>query len=176
MATEKPLITPRIASPCTADWDAMAGDERVRFCSECNLHVYNLSDMTSHQAATFLSEAEGRTCVRFYRRADGTYLTRDCPTGLAAVRRKIARLAAGAAALFSFITLGLFSARATEERHPNGPLEKLVLHTMEPPHQEMMWEMGDVCMQPPLMPPVLSPPPPIEIDPTEIVPPEFPTP
>jgi hypothetical protein len=33
----------RVASPCTADWDATHGDDRVRYCGQCNLHVYNLS-------------------------------------------------------------------------------------------------------------------------------------
>ena len=25
----------QIASPCTADWNAMTGDDRARFCGEC---------------------------------------------------------------------------------------------------------------------------------------------
>src|SRR4051812_47184360 len=32
-----------IASPCTASWDDMAGDDRVRFCASCQKDVYNLS-------------------------------------------------------------------------------------------------------------------------------------
>ena len=36
----------RVASPCNASWDAMKGDDRVRFCGECQKNVYNLSAMT----------------------------------------------------------------------------------------------------------------------------------
>ena len=79
----------RIASPCTASWDAMRGDERVRFCDHCRLHVYNLSEMKAEDAAALVERTEGRLCVRFYQRRDGTMLTRDCPIGLRAIRRRI---------------------------------------------------------------------------------------
>ncbi|MEX2217731.1 MAG: hypothetical protein WD749_03145 [Phycisphaerales bacterium] len=81
-----------IASPCHVRWDDMQGDDRKRFCGECKLSVYNLSAMSRDEAAEIVTAAEGRFCAGFYRRADGTLLTRDCPVGL---RR--ARAAAAAA-------------------------------------------------------------------------------
>ncbi len=39
-----------------------------------------------------MREREGELCVRFYRRADGTMLTADCPRGLAAVRLRMRRV------------------------------------------------------------------------------------
>lgn len=36
---EKLLESIRIAAPCKADWNAMTGDERVRFCGQCKLNV-----------------------------------------------------------------------------------------------------------------------------------------
>ncbi len=90
----------RIASPCKASWEAMTGDDRVRFCGECNKNVYDLSAMPRDEATRLLAEHEGSLCVRLYRRADGTVLTADCPVGL---RKKRVRLtlygAAGAGAL-----------------------------------------------------------------------------
>jgi hypothetical protein len=77
----------RVASPCMASWDEMAGTDRVRFCRHCEKNVYNLSAMSRDEAETFVRECEGRACVRFYRRADGTMLTDDCPIGLRALRR-----------------------------------------------------------------------------------------
>lgn len=76
----------RIASPCPARWEDMAGDERRRFCGQCRLDVYNLSAMTRAEATALVSGAEGRLCAGFFRRADGTVLTRDCPVGLRAAR------------------------------------------------------------------------------------------
>ncbi|MGZ3438637.1 MAG: hypothetical protein ACXVDD_03950, partial [Polyangia bacterium] len=65
----------RIATPCSADWDEMAGDERVRFCGKCEKNVYNLSAMTREAGEALVREKEGRMCVRMYQRADGTVLT-----------------------------------------------------------------------------------------------------
>jgi len=96
-----PLDNIKVASPCPANWNEMFGNERKRFCSECKLNVYNLSDMSRTEAENFLINAEGRVCVKFYRRADGSVLTRDCPVGLARVKRKISRVATAAFALVS---------------------------------------------------------------------------
>ncbi len=89
----------RIAAPCPARWESMKGDDRTRFCSQCKLNVYNLSDMTSKDAAKLVSENEGRLCVRYYQRRDGTVLTRDCPVGIRLIRRTIANTAACALVL-----------------------------------------------------------------------------
>lgn len=97
---DTPLNNIRIASPCSADWNEMYGNERKRFCGDCKLNVYNLSGMSRTEAEDLLRQSEGRLCVRFYRRADGTILTDDCPVGWAKVKRR-ARVAATAA--FSLI-------------------------------------------------------------------------
>ena len=97
---DSPLNNLKIASPCSADWDGMFGDERKRFCGECKLNVYNLSGMTRKQAEELLENSEGRLCVRYYQRADGTVLTADCPVGWARVRQ---RMSVGATAAFSLV-------------------------------------------------------------------------
>jgi hypothetical protein len=86
----------RIASPCPVGWEKMKGNEQVRFCDQCQLNVYNLSGMTRKQAEAVVHQTEGRICARFYRRADGTILTRDCPVGLHALRRRAVKIAGAA--------------------------------------------------------------------------------
>lgn len=93
----------RIASPCGVGWEKMSGDDSVRFCEECSLHVYNISEMTASEAHALITESEGRICARLYRRADGTVLTKDCPVGLKAFRRRVSRTAG--AALTAILTL-----------------------------------------------------------------------
>ena len=82
----------QIASPCPMSWHEMEGDDRVRFCEECSLNVYNLSGMKRAEAEALVTSTEGRLCVRYHQRADGTIITRDCPIGLAAARRAVVRL------------------------------------------------------------------------------------
>jgi hypothetical protein len=91
MKNEELLNSLRIASPCPVNWEQMTGDDQKRHCSLCDLHVYNISEMSRKEAAALITGSEGRICARLFRRADGTIITRDCPVGLRAVRRKLAK-------------------------------------------------------------------------------------
>ncbi len=88
----------RVASPCDASWDEMRGSDKVRHCNQCRLNVYNLSAMSRGEAEQTIIEHEGRLCVRYFQREDGTVLTKDCPVGFAAVRRRFLQICASAAA------------------------------------------------------------------------------
>lgn len=84
-----------VAAPCSSSWDKMSGDDKVRFCHECKLNVYNISNMSKAEAEELIRLAEGRLCVTFYRRKDGTILTDNCPVGLRKIRdfgRKVAAI------------------------------------------------------------------------------------
>jgi hypothetical protein len=71
-----------VASPCPEDWDRMEGDDKRRFCGRCQLHVYNLSAMTSAEATERVDERSGRLCVRFVRSHDDKVMTREVgPSG-----------------------------------------------------------------------------------------------
>src|SRR5687768_13976127 len=96
----------QVASPCHVSWNEMTGDDRQRFCRQCNLHVYDLSDMPRDEAESFIAKASGRTCVRLFRRADGTVLTRDCPVGLRAMRQRFVRAAAALAGIIVALLTG----------------------------------------------------------------------
>lgn len=99
----------RIASPCSANWDEMAGDEKMRLCGQCNKHVLNAIEMTDEEVlATFARIAAGqRVCLQLYRRADGTFLTKDCPVGWkklhAQTRKALSHVAASIAAGVSLL-------------------------------------------------------------------------
>jgi hypothetical protein len=83
------------------------GTTRFRFCKQCWKHVYNLSAMSRLEAEALAAKTEGRRCVRFYVRADGTVLTDDCPVGLRLARRAmhwtLGSLAAGIAFLLALM-------------------------------------------------------------------------
>ena len=99
-----PLDNVRVAAPCNADWEQMIGNERARFCGQCNLNIYNLSSMTRSEAESFIAQNEGRICIRYYHRADGSVITKNCPIGLRAIQRKISYLTrAMISAVLSFL-------------------------------------------------------------------------
>jgi hypothetical protein len=49
--------------------------------------------MSRQEAEALITKTEGRLCVRFYRRADGSILTQNCPVGLKAIKRRVAWVA-----------------------------------------------------------------------------------
>lgn len=151
MATKytNPLDRVTVASPCSADWDEMIGDERARFCGQCKLNVYNLSGMTRRQAESLIASAEGRLCVRFYRRADGTILTENCPVGLRAVKRRLSRvLSATLSAILSFLAgLGLYT--ALDEREPMTTMGAIAVTTpmrTQPSAAPLRAEQGEMAL------------------------------
>jgi len=105
---QSPLDNIRIASPCSADWNEMYGNDRMRHCGDCKLNVYNLSGMSREAAESLLMNAEGRLCVRFYRRLDGTIITENCPVGWAKLKARAKVFVAAAFSLVMTFMGGLF--------------------------------------------------------------------
>jgi hypothetical protein len=94
----------QIASPCSESWASMRGDERSRYCQRCSLRVHDLSALSEAEVRALLLKTEGRVCGRLFKRRDGTVITRDCPTGVRALRLRLFRgLAAGAAMLTALV-------------------------------------------------------------------------
>ncbi|MEP7127112.1 MAG: hypothetical protein ABJE95_39630 [Byssovorax sp.] len=117
----------QIASPCTAKWDEMVGDERARFCGHCQKDVFNLSAMPRDEAEAFMRERTSDVCVRLYRRFDGTVLTSDCPVG---VKRKRRRKAVVAAVGGGLLAAGAFLRTANAPIAP--PVEAMGTMTATP--------------------------------------------
>ena len=64
--------------------------------------------MTRDQAEALLMKAEGRLCVRFYKRRDGSVITQDCPVGWARVKERARIYATAAFSLFMALLSGVF--------------------------------------------------------------------
>lgn len=147
-----PLDNVKIASPCSQDWNQMIGNDRQRFCGDCKLNVYNLSEMTKAEAENFLAHSENRLCVRFYRRADGTVLTKDCPVGWARVKRWLSKTATAFASLFFGLLsgLGLMSLSSNKNDVLIGEVESYPTATPRPkPTPKNYPVMGNISMPTP---------------------------
>ncbi len=147
-----PLNNIKIASPCSANWNEMIGDERKRFCGSCQLNVYNLSGMTKDEAEKLLINSEGRLCVRFFKRADGTVLTKDCPVGWAAFKRRVSKTATAFASLMFGVIGGLgFNAMFSSSKKETvmGQITPVKITPIKPIQPEMgKPTMGDVSEYP----------------------------
>jgi len=158
----------RVASPCTADWSQMTGDERARHCNKCDKQVFDLSEMTRAEAEALIIEKHGKLCARYYRRSDGTILTSDCRVGVAASRKRkiiavasLAMISAGVAAVVKRhnrveldaidsveiapareVTTGHVEANAKTEAPPPTPVPPPQVEVVEP----IMHTMGVIAI------------------------------
>jgi len=130
-----PVLQPRphfdldaleVETPCAVPWDSMQGDNRVRYCGHCRQNVYNIEALPRAEAVRLVSVREGRPCIRFYRRRDGTVVTADCWARLRAARRRgllaftAMLIAVGAIQLAAMVT-GLANLGRTTGSPPPGP-------------------------------------------------------
>ena len=143
----------RVAAPCQSEWDEMRGDERVRFCHLCSLNVYNLSAMTRREAERLVTSAEGRLCIRFYRRADGTMLTQSCPVGLRALKRRVSRIGSAtfAAVISFFVGVGIAPQKKYPVPEPSYVEQPAPIET-EPEYTAIAGGMGAAPVGGPLIP------------------------
>lgn len=98
----------------------MSGDDHTRHCAACDRDVHDLSAMTREELSDFLEAPhQGRRCVRFFRRPDGTVMTSDCPLGVRARHTKRGLAAAGIST--AAIAVGLVLTQPVAAEAPTGP-------------------------------------------------------
>ena len=76
------------------------------------MNVYNLSGMSRTEAENLLMNSEGRLCVRFYQRADGSVITQDCPVGWARLKQRTKVYATAAFSLVMVLTYSIIMGTA----------------------------------------------------------------
>ncbi len=140
----------QVAKPCPANWADMTGDDRVRHCGTCNLDVYDISAMRREEAQEFLASraGAGRTCIRFFRRADGRLLSRDCPVGVRAAWKRVS-WAAAALLAGGFAAAAMFAPRgsAVWSVTPFRQVDEFVSRTFGPPPAPAV-TMGEAACPP----------------------------
>jgi hypothetical protein len=110
----------------------MIGDNRVRFCDHCQLNVYNISELSRNEAEKLIVSTEGRLCARLFRRADGTVITRDCPVGLRALKRRVAKRTAAIFAAIVGLSGAAFGQESSGKDKSPGPTQTKITRTNIP--------------------------------------------
>jgi hypothetical protein len=126
----------------------MYGNDRMRHCGQCKLNVYNLSGMTRQAAEDLVTNAEGRVCVRFYRRTDGTVITENCPIGWARVKQRARIYATAAFSLIMTLLGGLFVVSSFSKQSKTTEVGVLVKPTPTPTPDDSHVIMGAIAYRP----------------------------
>ncbi|MDB4959164.1 MAG: hypothetical protein JWO36_6733 [Myxococcales bacterium] len=164
----------RVASPCTADWAQMTGDDRARACAQCNKNVYNISALTRDEAEALIVKHEGKLCVRYFKRGDGTIMLKDCAVGAKRKRRR-RWIIAGAVVTFAGSLIAYKAHEKANEREEvrmealDVEANEVIMGKFETAHvepatpvlpEQEMWVQGGIAIDPtaamdiPIQPPV----------------------
>ncbi len=107
-----------IESPCKVDWNSMTGDEKSRFCHQCKLNVYNISEMEDKEIIELFERNSdsnaSQLCLRMYKRADGTVIRRDCQIRLRQLKKALIRSVASVVGLTAWFSVSQPAMAQTE--------------------------------------------------------------
>ncbi len=122
----------------------MEGDEKRRFCEHCQLHVNNLSAMTTQEQVEFMKSPGERKCVTYTapsnaRHVDaGTWLTFQSATGW---RKAVAAMLAAAFSMFA--TSCRTTGTPIPSSEPKTKLGKMEVKAEKPTEPEKPLIFGD---------------------------------
>ena len=139
----------RTASPCPIAWESMKGSNRVRFCTSCNLKVYNLAEMSPGDVEHLVLKSEGRLCGRLYIRQDRTATVSECPRS--PVRKAARKAFVLTAVLVVAATLWILKPHSRLDRRVLPPLFRQAADWIDP---EPRHTVGITCPTRPLPAPV----------------------
>lgn len=66
MSKKSVLESMKVSEACSADWEQMSGNDKVRFCGHCSKSVNNISEMTPKEAIRLVRRSNGSLCIRYY--------------------------------------------------------------------------------------------------------------
>ncbi len=141
MSAKNSLQRLAVNSPCSQDWDSMIGNDRVRFCEHCSLHVHNISEMTRAKALRLVESSHGRICVRYHRDSAGQVISKTISPTLYQLGRRVSRFAAGAFSATLSISAAVAQAPSSPQPNPTPVLQPerwtlggVVIGTITDPH------------------------------------------
>jgi hypothetical protein len=79
---QKPIVDFKLASNCPFNWSDTDSKDRVRFCSKCQMQIYNFAGMELPEAEALIFQRENRKEPDLFKRADGKFMTADCPVAM----------------------------------------------------------------------------------------------
>ena len=88
----------QVVTPCSSSWEQMPGNNRKRFCADCDKHVFDFAQMTARQVEAVVEAHQGNLCARLTRLPDGSLLTQEAPPVQISSRRSSPLLNATVAA------------------------------------------------------------------------------
>lgn len=72
----------KASSSCPFSWSEGNAKERFKYCSTCQANIYNFDGLEQEEAEALVFKRENREKFVLYGRADGKFMTSDCPAAV----------------------------------------------------------------------------------------------
>jgi hypothetical protein len=118
----------KTATPCSSLIGTSDSKERCTYCPHCKIPVYDFTGLELAEAEKLIFKWENRENAPLYKRADGRFLTVDCPVAIKAQRDRILAIVGGSVLVVCVLALLLFMPRPapTVVSQPKQPDEQKV--------------------------------------------------
>jgi hypothetical protein len=93
------------ASACPWVWDEQDSKERFRYCGQCQASIYNFDGMELPEAEALIFKRENREKAPLFKRADGKFMTSDCPVQVKQKRDRMSLIAIVAAVVIALVAI-----------------------------------------------------------------------
>ncbi len=120
------IVCKKQATPCAFIWDATETKERFRYCDLCKTPVYNFAGLEQPEADELIFQRENRRNATLYKRADGKYMTVNCPVEVKRKRDMIYMSVGGV-----FLAIAAIAIMVLMPRPPK-PEPKAVVEDVQP--------------------------------------------
>ncbi|MBS1956986.1 MAG: hypothetical protein JST89_22545 [Cyanobacteria bacterium SZAS-4] len=94
----------KMATPCSFTWAERSGD-RVRACSKCHTQVYDFTGMELDEAEALIFKQESIKKATLFKRADGKFMTKNCPLQARRKRNLLLLFVVGALVVLSAVAV-----------------------------------------------------------------------
>jgi hypothetical protein len=90
-----PVQADRISSPCPWKWEGDEVKERVKYCDMCKHQVYNFAGIEKPEAEALVFKHENQVPKTLFKRADGKFMSSDCPVAVKQTRGMVLAVVMG---------------------------------------------------------------------------------
>lgn len=120
------IVCKKQATPCAFNWEGSETKERFRYCDLCKTPVYNFAGLEQPEADELIFQRENRRNATLYKRADGKYMTVNCPVEVKRKRDMIYMSVGGV-----FLAIAAIAIMVLMPRPPK-PEPKAVVEDVQP--------------------------------------------
>jgi hypothetical protein len=100
-----PVDSKKLAQTCLWRWDDETSTDRFRYCPKCQTQAYNFDGLELSEAEALIFTRENKRNPTLYKRADGKFMTQDCPVQVKRKKRVVLFSIVGATLFFVFLTM-----------------------------------------------------------------------